>query len=188
MQTECSYTAPASEARLFFALWLPPKCASQLHTLAGGVVGRSGGKLMREDTLHMTLAFLGDVPERRVGALVDLAAGLSLPRAPVCLDRIGFWQHNHILWAGSSAPAPELGELADRLQAALHEAGFLEETRAFVPHVTLLRKLLHPGKLPVLPPQEWQAAEFALVRSWRSDRGSAYETVARWPLLETVTS
>ena len=53
---------------------------------------------------------------------------------------------------------------------------------AFVPHVTLLRKLLHPGKLPVLVPQEWQAEEFALVRSWRSDRGPAYETVARWPL------
>lgn len=186
MQNECSYTAPASEARLFFALWLPQKCASHLHTLAGGVVGRSGGKLMREDSLHMTLAFLGDVPERRVDALLELAGGLSLPRVPVCLDRVGFWQHNHILWAGSTNPAPVLGELAGKLQSALREAGFLEETRAFVPHVTLLRKLLHPGKLPLLPAQEWLAEEFALVRSWRSDRGSAYETVARWPLLESV--
>lgn len=188
MQLDTS-AVTGSASSLFFALWLPPKCASQLHTLAGGVVGRSGGRLMREDSLHLTLAFLGDVPEKRVGALQELADGLSLPRVPVRLDRIGFWQHNHILWAGSNEPAPALTALADQLQATLREAGFLEETRAFMPHVTLLRKLLHPGKLPTMPVQEWEAEEFALVRSWRSDRGSAYETVARWPLraVESVT-
>jgi RNA 2',3'-cyclic 3'-phosphodiesterase len=182
MAVETPYGAPAA-SRLFFGLWLPQTCASYLHTVAGGIVGRSsGGRLMREDTLHLTLAFLGDVPERRLPALLELAAGLSLPRVPVSLDRLGFWAHNHILYAGSSAPAPALTALADSLQATLLEAGFLSETRAFVPHVTLLRKVMHPGKLPVLPEQRWEAAEFSLARSWRSDRGAAYETVDRWPL------
>lgn len=173
---------PASSARLFFALWPPAACARQLHTFAGGVVGRSGGRLMHEDTLHLTLAFLGEVSERRHGDLLALAEGLSLPRVPVCLDRVGFWPNKHILWAGSSAPAPSLAALAESLQQELLAAGFLTETRVFVPHVTLLRKLLHPGKLPALPAQTWEAGEFALVRSWRSDRGAAYETVASWPL------
>ncbi|HNJ75389.1 MAG TPA: RNA 2',3'-cyclic phosphodiesterase [Azospira sp.] len=181
MAAETTYTAP-SAGRLFFALWVPPACAGTLHAMAGAVVGRSGGRLMREDTLHLTLAFLGDIAERRLPALMDHAAGLSLPRVPVCLDRLGFWAQNHILFAGSSAPDPALGALADSLQESLKEAGFLAETRAFVPHVTMLRKLLHPGKLPALPAQAWEAEEFALVRSWRSDRGAAYETVARWPL------
>ncbi len=156
MPAETSYIAP-SAGRLFFALWLPPACANALHAMAGAVVGRSGGRLMREDTLHLTLAFLGDVAERRLPALTELAAGLVLPRVPVRLDRLGFWAHNHILFAGSSAPDPALAALADSLQETLKAAGFLAETRAFVPHVTMLRKLLHPGKLPVLPAQEWEA-------------------------------
>ena len=187
MAVDSSYTAP-SAGRLFFALWLPPACSGVLHAMAGAMVGRSGGRLMREDSLHLTLAFLGDIAEKRLPALTELADGLNLPRVPVRLDRLGFWAHNHILFAGSTAPAPALVALADSLQETLKDAGFLAETRAFVPHVTMLRKLLHPGKLPPLPAQEWEAEEIALVRSWRSDRGAAYETVARWPLHAAVNA
>lgn len=169
-------------ARFFFALWLPPEVAKTLHTVSGGVVGRCGGRLMREDALHMTLAFLGEVPERRLAALQELAATFVLPKATVRLDRLGFWNHNHILWAGTKEPAPALSALANELQALLVKAGFLTEIKPFVPHVTLLRKLLHPGSLPDLQAVEWSAAEFVLAKSWPSDRGSAYETVARWPL------
>jgi RNA 2',3'-cyclic 3'-phosphodiesterase len=169
-------------ARFFFALWLPPAIARSLHVIAGGVVGRCGGRLMREDALHVTLAFVGEVPEHRLPALQAVAAGVALPKVPVRLDKVGFWNHNHILWAGAKDPAPALATLAETLQQALLEAGFLSEVRAFVPHVTLLRRLLHPGGLPELPPVEWSAGEFVLARSWKSDRGSAYETVTRWPL------
>lgn len=169
-------------ARFFFALWLPPEVARSLHTLAGGVVGRCGGRLMREDALHITLAFLGEIPEQRLDALQALAASVALPKVDVRLDRLGFWNHNHILWAGSKEPAPALEALAADLQAVMLKDGFLNEVRPFAPHVTLLRKLLHPGTVPDLAPLEWSATEFVLARSWPSDRGSAYEAVARWPL------
>lgn len=172
----------ASPARLFFALWLPPEIARTLHRQAGGIVGKSGGRLMREESLHVTLAFLGEVPEARLPALQAIAADLELPRVPVRLDRLGFWKHNHIVWAGCSETAPELSALAGGLQRALLPAGFLDAERAVTPHVTLLRKAAHPGELPVLPAQEWTAGEFVLARSWRTERGSAYEPVARWPL------
>lgn len=177
--------APAG-ARFFFALWLPTDAAHSLHTVAGGVVGRCGGRLMREDALHMTLAFLGEIPERRLEELQALAATVSLPQVKVRLDRLGFWNHNHVLWAGSKNALPEIAALADKLQAIMLEAGFLSEVKPFAPHVTMLRKLLHPGTLPDLAPVEWTAAEFVLAKSWRSDRGSAYETVAHWPLQEVV--
>jgi len=172
----------ASLPRLFFALWLPPEVARTLHTQAGGIVGRSGGKLMREESLHVTLAFLGEIDEQRLPALQEIAAGLSLPPVPVRLDRLGFWKHNHIVWAGCSENAPALSELAGGLQRALVEGGFLDAEKAVTPHVTLLRKAAHPGELPMLPVQEWTAAEFVLARSWRTDRGSTYEPMARWPL------
>lgn len=174
--------AVPAAARFFFALWLPQDVAHSLHTVAGGVVGRCGGRLMREDALHITLAFMGEVPERRLPELQALAATLTLPKVPVHLDRLGFWNHNHVLWAGAKDPAPVLAQLAADLQEELLKAGFLTEVRPFVSHVTMLRKLLHPGALPELTPVEWTAAEFVLAKSWRSDRGSAYETIARWPL------
>ncbi|MCP5268974.1 MAG: RNA 2',3'-cyclic phosphodiesterase [Zoogloeaceae bacterium] len=173
---------PVVGARFFFALWLPPAIASQLHSFSGGVVGRCGGRLMREDALHITLAFLGEVAENRLPELHEIAAAVELPKAQVQLDRVGFWNHNHVLWAGSKEPAPVLEKLAADLQKTLVEAGFLGEVKPFVPHVTLLRKLLHPGTLPEIQAHEWTAEEFVLARSWPSDRGSAYEVVARWPL------
>ncbi|MBI2307654.1 MAG: RNA 2',3'-cyclic phosphodiesterase [Rhodocyclales bacterium] len=172
----------ASPARLFFALWLPQTVARQLHTRAGGIVGRSGGRLAREESLHLTLAFLGEVDERRLPELQRLAADLRLPRVPVRLDRLGFWKHNHIVWAGCGEAAPELTTLAGELQRALVAAGFLDAERAVTPHVTLLRKAAHPGELPALPAQEWSAGELVLARTWRTDRGSTYEPMARWPL------
>lgn len=100
---------------------------------------------MREDALHITLAFLGEVAENRLPELHEIAAAVELPKAQVQLDRVGFWNHNHVLWAGSKEPAPVLEKLAADLQKTLVEAGFLGEVKPFVPHVTLLRKLLHPG-------------------------------------------
>lgn len=170
-----------SAARLFFALWLPPEVARNLHRVAGGIVGKSGGRLVHEESLHVTLAFLGELDEQRLPELQAIAAGLDLPRVPMRLDRLGFWRHNHIVWAGGEA-APELPALAGGLQRALVAAGFLDAERAVTPHVTLLRKAAHPGELPALPTQEWTAGEFVLARSWLTERGSAYEPVARWPL------
>ncbi len=180
MATE-AYGTP-QPARLFFALWPPGEVAGALHRLAGAMVGRSGGRLLRPESFHLTLAFLGEVPERRLAELRELADGLRLPPVDVCLDRLGYWKHNQILWAGSREPAPALAALAATLQEKLLAAGFLTEVRPLVPHVTLLRKILHPGELPDLGPFAWRAGELVLARSWRSDRGAAYDAIARWPL------
>ena len=147
----------ARSARLFFALWLPAGVARSLHCVADGVVGRCGGRLLNQDSFHLTLAFLGDVPERRQPEL-------------------------QIHWAGSREPEPVLLALAATLQKKLLAADFLTETRPLLPHVTLVRKLLHPDVLPDLGPFEWSAGELVLARSCRSDRGAEYETMARWPL------
>lgn len=121
---------------------------------------------VRSEGLHVTLKFLGDIPEENVGEIVGhvesslAVAGLAVPR--VQLGGLG-------LFAGPERPsvvftevlaAPEPPELHAqtepgeavapreatelvRLQAALegwHEAlGIPRETRAFHPHLTLAR-------------------------------------------------
>ena len=173
----------APSVRLFFALWLAAGMAGSLHRVAEGVVGRCGGRLLKPESFHLTLAFLGDVPEYRLPELLKLISGVTLPTVDVWLDKVDYWKHNQILWAGCREPAPALVALAAKLQEELLAAGFLTETRPLLPHVTLVRKLFHPGALPELGCFEWRAEELVLARSCRSDRGSEYDAIARWPLV-----
>ena len=179
MATKADSAAPV---RLFFAFWLPAEVARALHRVADGVVARCGGRLLKHESFHLTLAFLGDVPVFRLPELFELASGLELPAVDIRLDKIDYWKHNQILWAGCRQPAPALPALAAVLQERLLSAGFLTETRTLLPHVTLRRKLQHPGVLPELEGFEWHAEELVLVRSCRSDQGSVYEVIGRWPL------
>ena len=174
---------PEARLRVFFALWPPAAVAAALHRVASAIAREAGGRPMARDTLHQTLAFIGEIPESRVAQLQELAAGLiDCPAGTLNLDRLGYWRHNHIVWAAPSAPSPPLGVLAERLGAALEGAGFRVEKRPFTPHVTLLRKVHNQPELPVLPPQKWPVDDFVLVASQLTPEGSTYRIIGRWPL------
>lgn len=52
--------------RLFFALWPSPAAAERLASAATDAAARLGGRPTRLETLHLTLAFLGEVADERV--------------------------------------------------------------------------------------------------------------------------
>jgi 2'-5' RNA ligase len=172
-------------ARVFFALWPPAAAAARLGSIARATAAAHGGRATRAETIHLTLAFVGDVAEASLPALIDAAAGVRGQPFDLSLDRLGFWRHNRLCWAGASAPPPVLAELAGGLHAALRDAGFpvQRERGAFAPHVTLVRKTTSavPAQ-PIEPAVAWPCAAFVLVRSRLSARGAAYEELRRFPL------
>lgn len=93
--------------------------------------------------MHLTLAFLGEVPPGRVeaaGACLDALSG-SGPFTAVP-GEAGFFpspERPRVFWLGFGAGAGRLAEAAARLAAALRGAGFALEDRPFVPHLTLAR-------------------------------------------------
>jgi len=167
---------------VFFALWPSAEVADRLADMAGKAVARFGGRATRRETIHLTLAFLGEVPESRLPELCAVADGVQGQSFTMSLDRLGFWRHNHLLWAGSQAPVASLGELVSCLRNALANAGFTvdAEQQGFVPHVTLVRKI--PASAGLLENQQfasfeslaWRADRFVLVRSSLSPSGSEY--------------
>lgn len=167
--------------RCFFALWPDEALAGSLHDLAVAAHGSCGGRLMRRDTLHLTLAFLGEIPAERVAAAMAAADALAGTEAfDLTLDRLGYWQHNRILWAGGVSPG--LTFLADTLAARLRAAGFALDTRAFAAHVTLLRDA-RCAVVPTMPAvSAWPVREFVLAESRPNAAGAAYEIIGRWPL------
>lgn len=141
---------------------------------------------MQPETLHLTLAFIGDVPLEDLPRLREAAAGVECEAFSMTLDRLGFWGHNRILWAGSQGAVAGLTELAHALAERLEAAGYssgIKTGRPFAPHVTLVRNVAErTPELPALAPMDWACEQFVLVRSRLSSAGSAYETIGHWPL------
>ena len=170
---------------MFFALWLPEPIAGRLAAIAADYSHRAGGRPTRRETIHLTLAFLGNVAVERLPELQRVAGEIDTTAFDLTLDRFGVWQHNRLFWAGCTAPPTALGDLAGALKQRLQAANFAvaDATRPFVPHVTLVRKLSRlDGPSSVAEVPGWRCREFVLVRSRLSDKGSAYEVLARFPL------
>jgi RNA 2',3'-cyclic 3'-phosphodiesterase len=172
-------------ARVFFALWPPPEVARQLSTAADSFAQCAGGRPTREATVHLTLAFIGDVPLERLAGLEHAARNVRAECFDLTLDRFGLWQHNRIFWAGCSIVPPALVELASALSTALQAAGFevADAHRNFTPHVTLVRKV--KALAAPLPPDQalpWPCTKFVLVRSDLSASGASYQTLAEYSL------
>lgn len=168
--------------RLFFALWPPAQAAQSLHAWAQEAARETRGRVTRAETIHLTLAFLGEVEESRSSSLKSIGqASVGKPHT-LPIEQARWWAHNRIVWAGPNEIPMPLMELAKDLKSRLLGEGFPLESRAFAAHVTLIRKAREPRELPPLPAIDWPVDEFVLVRSVLSREGSSYEAIARFAL------
>lgn len=140
------------------------------------------GRRTRNDSIHLTLAFVGDVDSVRLAELLAPKAELTVTRFTLTLDCWGCWPRNGIAWVAPSRVPNPLRELTAGMEAWLRDAGFEMDVRPFNPHVTLLRKAQCAPLPDSTPSIEWQVEDFVLVRSTLAPDGSRYETIGRWPL------
>jgi 2'-5' RNA ligase len=166
--------------RVFFAIWPDEPARARLAALGSRVAHEGGGRAVPAANLHLTLVFLGDVPEDRVGIAKRVAAGIRGAAFRLALDRLGAFRRAGVGWAGPSCPPGALGDLQSCLERALRSAGFVPEDRPFVPHLTLARKLARPVMETAVDPVAWDVERFALVASARGK--GAYVRLADWEL------
>jgi RNA 2',3'-cyclic 3'-phosphodiesterase len=176
--------------RVFFALWPDADAAARLHTIAQRWYGALGGRVMREDSLHVTLVFIGEVALHRLPDLRAVAGGIRLPGFRLAFDRSGCWRHNRIAYLGMRETPEALRSLQSELAAGLRAADFSIEARSFSPHITLLRKancqeivVAATKENPATEPVVWTVRDFVLVMSSVGANGSRYEQIGAWPLL-----
>jgi 2'-5' RNA ligase len=191
--------------RLFIALEPPPAVRRRLVAIQSEMkqlAGRSADDVrwVGADNLHVTLQFLGAVPEERVEAVKAALAAVAAGASPLRLELRGGGAFPHarkprVLWAGLAGDVARLSELAASIGAALAPLGFPPEDRAFSPHVTLGRSRDARGA-PRLAAAiagtasssgpSWRVVEVELVQSHLSPAGSRYEAIARSPLGPTT--
>lgn len=171
----------AETARLFFAAWPPPEVQRTLGDIARQAQGECGGRAVPAHNIHLTLVFIGDVARGRLAELEALGATVAAPRFSLVVDRLEYWRHNRILWAGVGECPQALRTLVERLQEPVAAAGFRIERRPYVPHVTLRRDArVAPADARIRV--EWPVTELALVESAQRERGRVYEVLRKWPL------
>ncbi|MBA3260213.1 MAG: RNA 2',3'-cyclic phosphodiesterase, partial [Gemmatimonadales bacterium] len=142
---------------------------------------------VRDEGLHLTLKFFGEVAAERVGAIEEailLANAGSEPLA-MRLDELGAFptpSRARVLWVGVEAP-PALELLQDRLERRSEAIGFPPEGRPFRPHVTLGRvrdgqrcplEAVEEAGAPVEPVQ-FVATDLVLYESVPANGGQRYQ-------------
>lgn len=184
--------------RLFIAVEPPPPVRRRLAAIQAEMkrlAGRNADDVrwVGPDNLHVTLQFLGSVPEERVEDVKAALAGAAAEIAPLHLELRGAGAFPHgrkprVLWAGLSGDVDRLTALAASIGNALAPLGFPPEDRPFSPHVTLGRSR-EPRGAPRLAAAiagtasvsgpAWRVVEVDLVQSHLSPAGARYETIAR---------
>jgi RNA 2',3'-cyclic 3'-phosphodiesterase len=178
-------SAGLETARVFFALWPPPEVARRLAGIAREQAARHGGKATRADTVHLTLAFIGDVAVSRLPDLVAAAERVKGSSFALALGTCGYWSHNRLAWAGCDEVPTALAQLVRQLAQSLRHAGFRVDRASddFVPHLTLVRRQADASPAPPIEPAiAWSCDAFVLVRSRLSAVGSCYEKLHSFPL------
>lgn len=174
--------------RLFFALWPNAEVASHLHALGADLVEHTHGRgrVMRAETIHMTLAFVGAVTSGQRDAMIKSANEIQCDAFDVSLDRLGFWARGGVLYAGSSASETAMPcrqrRLFDAVRDLVGQSNLPHIDRVPVPHVTLARNVRGPNLPRLGDTLSWHAEEFALVESQLHSSDARYKTLATWPL------
>jgi len=169
-------------ARLFFALVPSSAVRAAFGDLSRTVARRSRGRAVSSEHLHLTLAFLGDVPVAALPALQRVGAGMPRAGATLVFDTLGAWRASGVAWVAPSLVPPSIVALHAALAAALAGAGFVLDARAFRPHVTLARRCVQPQPRARCEPVHWPADRLCLVGSELGPAGPVYRELGAWPL------
>lgn len=155
----------------------------------------------REESMHVTLKFLGDIPESAIGRISDSIGDIAGRTEQFELEVVGTGAFPNIrsprvLWVGLSDDG-KLSRLAQAIDAAMAEFGIPREKRPFQPHVTVARvKSMRniDDALSIL--REYAQVKFGkfmvrdvrLKKSTLTPSGALYEDLAVKPLSPPVAS
>lgn len=165
---------------------------------------------VKQESLHLTLKFIGERPDAELEGLKNALASVRGTFMEINFCGFGFFptaRSARVFWIGMEAGA-ELAALAAAVDQKLMGLGIPKEERKFSPHLTLARLGGGSGsprwrkgdrptntfrslqdKLAAFPVPEFgsmTAREFFLYKSQLSPKGSTYTKLARFRLEDQV--
>jgi len=183
--------------RLFVAVDLPEEMCDAIggtcERLRLALGRRVRARWVPTENIHVTIRFIGHVPDDRVPPLVA-AVSTPLDIAPfeLRLGRCGVFPGGgppRIIWLGCAAGSSSLAAIHDAMNQRLAMLGLVEEGRPYSAHVTLARvaDVARGSAASVrtivqtadVVPAVGHIAHATLFRSLLSPRGARYEALTR---------
>lgn len=174
-----------SKARLFVALDLPEDAREALLAWRATALDHPDLRLVAPEALHVTLVFLGHLPEEDIPRIAaTLPADALAPTMRATGVKPVPPRGPRLLALDLTDENGRAGAIQSRVSDALAAPGLYEpEKRPFWPHVTLarVRKGGHVRRLDFADPpaDPWRATAVTLYRSRLSPRGARYEALER---------
>lgn len=123
--------------RLFFALWPDDRQRDRLRDIISPMAKNIEGSATYRGNWHVTLAFVGDFPEQRVGELQRAASKIEVEPFRLRFDRVEFWPRPKVACLVGASVPPALDRLVTSLGDVLSDFGVSPETFTYRPHVTV---------------------------------------------------
>lgn len=182
--------------RLFVALPLPADVKAELEA-AQQRLRRSASHPVRwvaPGSIHLTLQFLGDVPDANVPVILDALQQKSIPVTGVRLQLAAMSAFPHLrrpqtIWMGVAGNVAGLEQMQRAVATVLAPLGFPSEDRPFQAHLTLGRVCREAtsdqravlgkaiGNLPTPRPVAWESGGPILYQSILSPHGASYQAL-----------
>jgi len=150
-------------------------------------IDKSLAKLKEASTFHLTLKFLGEVPEEKVEKVKEKLKKVKFKPFSLTTDKIGiFPSENYIrvIWIGVK-PQEEVIELQKNIEDSLKEFKFKKDFK-FHPHITLARvkfvndkeKFIKNLKGIKTEEKKIEIKDFRLIKSTLTPKGPVYEDIS----------
>jgi RNA 2',3'-cyclic 3'-phosphodiesterase len=193
--------------RTFVALDLDPEIRERIRVFMTELRDNAPNvRWVSEDSLHVTLKFIGEKPDPDVKRIETALKSIRDPQFQLSFKGTGFFptpRAARVFWIGIEAEEG-LAQLAKSVEEHLIQVGIPKETRAFSPHLTLARAKDGSGapgwrkgdkpnrqfdalqaqleKHPAPDFGTMTASEFFLYQSQLSSKGARYTKIARFDL------
>jgi 2'-5' RNA ligase len=180
--------------RLFTAIELPRDVCEALIRAQVELKKQLDAKVSwtAQRNLHLTLKFLGEVPDEQVTKLSEALAAIKAPPMSLSLSRLSQLPPNgaaQVLVASVDDPEEALTRLFAAIEDAVEPLGYAREKRMFRPHITLGRMRVprrvarEIERVTLEPTARFEVGEFVLMKSVLSNSGSQYTKIATIRLL-----
>jgi len=171
--------------RLFLALLLPGRAVEQLaRWQRQAFAGVHDVRIVPDENLHVTLAFLGHRPAGEIGPITQALRAAALRTGRLELSVVRYQETRSVGMVAFDDLDGRAAAFAADLHGRLEQLGVYErERRPWLPHVTVLRFRRRPRLAPALPELgQVGPSEAAVYHSVLRPTGAQYEIVESVPL------
>jgi 2'-5' RNA ligase len=185
--------------RLFIAIDIDETITQKIKNLIADLGGSLRGvRWVREDGIHITLKFLGEVDATKADEVTRSLEQISSRHSAMSINisQLGKFPERgapRIIWLGAQEDSGALKKLAVDIEEEMRKIGFEKENRDFKPHVTLGRVKRYQQVEKGIPAKwnheeisfgSFRAEQIFLVKSTLRPDGARYEKIGNFTFRE----